>query len=258
MRHHPSPGPPLPLLAIMRDAFALPWKHRNEVFRATSLPLLALIALTLCRDMIPWGRSVSVAVAWHSVHLIALSWLAVTVHRLVLLDEARASRFDRETLKRVAGYALVFAAIWIAYLLLQTIILNGVAIASGISYVPVGGQRNETAWQWLMFGSVVVTLPLIARCGLVLPSVAVDKGFEIKDAWRASRGNTWRLAVIFGVLPWAISEGIWFFYRDDASTLELAVFLVLGCVLAVVEVTALSLSYGALTAPAPRPIDPPA
>jgi hypothetical protein len=41
------PAQPIPLLAVIRGAFVLPARHVGELFRAASLPLLALIAVTL-------------------------------------------------------------------------------------------------------------------------------------------------------------------------------------------------------------------
>ena len=99
---------------------------------------------------------------------------------------------------------------------------------------------------------------MVSRLILVLPSIAVDKGHEFKESWRSARGNAWRLAVVYGVLPWALSWLQWRLYRDGASKLEYALLVVLGCLMAVVEIVALSLSFAALTAPAPPPKDPPA
>ena len=40
----------LPLRKIIVGAFLLPWQHRGELFRATAIPLVAVIACTLIAD----------------------------------------------------------------------------------------------------------------------------------------------------------------------------------------------------------------
>ena len=252
----------LPLGKVIWDAFSLSWQNRAALFRAATFPMLAVIGVSLFWDFLTWGDSFLARITPQIFYIVALSWLAVTVHRLVLLDEASArSHFDETNGKRIAVYILAFATIGIFFLVTKTVLYNGIGIATGITYVPVGTEPKLVARSWLSWGSTIVSLLDIARLVLVLPSIAVDKGHELRDSWRQARGNAWRLAVVFGVLPWALNSLRWLLYRDEGSNFELALIIVLGSLIAVVEIVALSLSYAALTAPvqpAPPPTDPPA
>jgi hypothetical protein len=127
-------------------------------------------------------------------------------------------------------------------------LFNVIGIATGINYVAVGTEPNLVARGWLDWGSTIVSLLVISRLVLVLPSIAVDKGHEFKDSWRVSRGNSWRLAMVYGVLPWALNWFRWLLYRDGGSNFEFGLIVVFGCFFAVVEIVALSLAYAALTA----------
>lgn len=253
-----TPARKLPLFAVLRETLRLPWIHRGEVFRAAGAPLLAIIAFDLLWQLPFWGTGWPAEIALHLAQAVVVSWLAITLHRLVLLDEASASRhFTIRSWIRVAKYAAAFVAIWLSYMLAHALLLNGIGLASGISYVPTGGTRNEFAWFWLYWVTALVALLAVARFGLILPAIAVDRPLGLKAAWRLSRGNTLGLVVIFGVVPWAIAWATRSLLYEDSSSLSYALVTVLGCLLAIFEVVAMSLAFGALTAPAPPPTDPP-
>jgi hypothetical protein len=239
----------LPLRRVIWDAFSLSWQNRASLFRTTALPLLALIGVLLFWEFLFWGESFAAQWAPHVIYLVVLSWLAVTVHRLVLLEEViSGSHFKALIWKRVAIYVLAFAAIGVSFLAVKFLLFNVIGIATGINYVAVGTEPNLVARRWLDWGSTIVSLLVISRLVLVLPSIAVDKGHEFKDSWRVSRGNSWRLAMVYGVLPWALNWFRWLLYRDGGSNFEFGLIVVFGCFFAVVEIVALSLAYAALTA----------
>ncbi len=245
------------MFAVLREACRLPWIHRGEVFRAAGIPMLALIGFELLGAFPFWGAGWSAQIAWHLAEAVVVSWLAITLHRLVLLDEASASRhFTIRSWLRVAKYAAALIALWLSYLVLYTVLLNGIGLVSGISYVPTGGTRNETAWFWLFWMCAIVALLPVARFGLALPAIAVDQPLTLKAAWQLSRGNTARLAAIFGVVPWAIAWGTRSLLFEDSSSVSYALVTVLGCLLAVFEVVAMSLAFSALVSPVPPPTDP--
>ncbi|HEU5137859.1 MAG TPA: hypothetical protein VFU13_22140 [Steroidobacteraceae bacterium] len=249
----------LPLAKVIWGAFSLSWQNRASLFRATLWPLLALIAVSLFWDLLPRGDSYLAQWLPQFIYLVPFSWLAVTVHRLVLLDEASSrSHLTTSSWKRVAVYVLAFATIGIFFIAAKFIPFNVIGIVTGINYVAAGAEPNLIARRWLDWGATIFSLLLISRLVLVLPSIAVDKGHELKDSWRMSRGNSWRLAVVYGVLPWALGWVRWLLYRDESSSFEVALIVVLGSLLAIVEIVALSLSYAALTAddtPSGRPSD---
>ena len=250
----------LPVLAVIRGAFTLPAQHAGELFRAAGLPLLAFIATTLAWEFLPMNLGWLAAWVAHLFQLFVFSWLATTVHRLVLLDEASSRvHFATRAWQRVGVYFLALVFLSVVYLAIKFILFNGIGLASGISYVAVGEDPNLLAQRWIDWFTTLVALLVVARLVLVLPSIAVERGNDFRKFWRLSRRNSWRLAVVYGALPWGLSWLNWLLFRDGGSSLELAIMLVIGCLLAVVTITALSLSYSALTAPAapePPPTDP--
>ena len=59
--------------------------------------------------------------------------------------------------------------------------------------------------------------------------------------------NGWRLVVIVGVLPWALSQALALAWRGEATGLEWFLFLVGGSAVFLFEIAAISLSYRELT-----------
>ena len=64
--------------------------------------------------------------------------------------------------------------------------------------------------------------------------------------------------MVFALLPVALTLPIELLFREDPGFLELTLLVVLGAIITIVEVAALSLSYRELIQPEPPPTDPPA
>src|SRR5262245_26449529 len=134
MPEPPAPAPKLPVLRIIHGAFALPWAHRGEVLRATGIPLLVIIGCTVTGTHLlaadPWVRWV----VW-GLYFVATAWLAIEVHRLVLLPMHAAQGFDSRGLKRLGIYAAVFFGIWILFAGVRLITFSGLLAMAGAQYV---------------------------------------------------------------------------------------------------------------------------
>ena len=104
--------------------------------------------------------------------------------------------------------------------------------------------------------STVISALIGGRFCLALPAIAL--GADVRAAVLAARGNTLRLTVVFALLPVALTLPIGLLIGEDPGFLELTLLVVLGTIVTVVEVAALSLSYRELTQPAPPPTNPPA
>ncbi|HYJ41796.1 MAG TPA: hypothetical protein VEW08_13470 [Steroidobacteraceae bacterium] len=270
-----EPGPMLrrlPLRRVISGAFTLPWEHRGSVFRATAAPLLALIACTLAWDLSSFyisgiGRVVLLLI-FYLPTLIAMSWLAVTVHRLVLLEAPDAAmHFDLGFIRRVSTFAAVLFGIWVLFSGLTLLITSGVLnifnpsryVETSVEPGPVPQPMDlPVPFEWITSIARILAYWFVARVSLMLPAIAIDRKADLGAAWQASRRNGWRLAIVVGALPWCLQALVNLLYRDGASTIEFALLVVLGTMLIIFEVTALSLSYWELTPPAPPPTDPPA
>ena len=249
----------LALRRILLGAFALSWQHRSELARATGLPILPVIACTLLQNAA--GLSENRPVQWtlYFVYVIALSWLAISVHRLVLADDTQVrEQFSSTGLKRLGRFVGTVIGLWLSYLVLMLVVLNMAALPW--SYVPAGqgGHALPFDFRWFMTGAMILAMWPIARLSVLLPALAVDQRFDPIAAWRATRGNGWKLAIVVGALPWTLRYIVDSLYRDEATWVEFGILLILTAVFTVIQVVALSLSYWELTRPAPPPTPPPA
>jgi hypothetical protein len=266
----------LPLRRVILSAFALPWEHRREVFRVTAMPLLAIIACTLAGNLADFGQARPSGLALQSraavlaLHLlfvvgygIATSWLAIAIHRLVLLEVPDAgARITRQDLRRLAVFFGVLAGIWVLHAVLTMLIGSGILnIFNPPRYVPTGIAPEQglatlklpVPGQWIINAAAFLSYWVVGRMSLMLPAIAIDRKVDLAAAWLASRSNGWRLAVVVGALPWCLGRAIDFMFRDEATGVEVGILVVLGTVLIIVEVVALSLSYWELTTPPPTP-----
>jgi hypothetical protein len=255
-----TPRRSLPLRGILFGAFTLSWRHRRELARATGLPILAVIACTLAQNVA--GLSENRPVQWtlYFIYSIALSWLAVSIHRLVLIEDAAGQeQFSSTALKRLGRFVGTVIGLWLAYLSLVLFIVN-VTLLPVARYTAVGESPNPLPIDtgWFLTGAMILAMWPIARVSLLFPALAVDRSFDPIAAWRATRSNGWKLAIVVGALPWALRSIANAMYRDEATWVEFGALLVLTAVFTVIQVVALSLSYWELTRPEPPPTPAPA
>ena len=250
----------LPLLKVIRGAFSLSWQHRASLFRVSALPMLAVIAFTLAFNVARSEESDLLGWTLYLFYGLATCWLAVSVHRLVLLETSDASSLSADNLKRIGLFLAFLIGVWALYAGLALLIFSGLLNVLIGGYVPTGEKRRElpVPLEWLNTVAVVLAYYVVARFSLVFPAITTDRKPDLAAAWHASKRNGWRLAVVVGVLPWSLKKLTELFYRDGATDAEYAVLVVITVLFTLIEVVALSLSYLEITSPAPPPTDPPA
>jgi len=91
---------------------------------------------------------------------------------------------------------------------------------------------------------------VLPRLSLVLPAAALGERLSAAEAWRASRGNTWRLlwaSLLCSLPPYVLlSRPIDLFVRDETqvwSTVAETISSLVNVLIVAVGVTLLSLSY---------------
>jgi hypothetical protein len=245
---------------VIGGAFSLTWQHRAPLFRATALPMLAVIACSLASDVSRFNQSVALSWALYFLYGVATSWLAVTVHRLVLLETDESDALSVHGARRIALFLAVLVGVWVLYAGLVLIIVSGVLNIFLARYIPAGAERPElpVPFEWVNALACVLAFWVVARVSLVFPAIAIDRAPNFAAAWRSSKRNGWRLAVVVGALPWLMNQFSNLIYRNGATAVEFALIVVLIAFFTVIEVVALSLSYWELNSPAPPPTDPPA
>jgi hypothetical protein len=235
---------PLQIGKVILGAFLVPWWNRKAFVRALAIPLLSIVILNLswyyARGYLP--RLASWLIYFLYCGLVVM--LAVTCHRLVLLDPfsiaARVGpRWSWRETRFLAWIIVVGLAFVGATVVLSTPIVN-VLLWSGL-------QPADTRFGWSVYVGQVLALCIVSRLFLVFPATAVDRQVNLKWAWRLSKNNGWRLAIIVAVLPWVLSNLVWLLYRENETVFEDVLITFLGSAIVVFEVAALSLSYRELT-----------
>lgn len=239
---------PLPVVAIIRDAIVIPWRKREVMFR-TLLPIsLVLIALdTISQSHFSKPHPVHISDLGPAIVLVVLTMLAFTVfavicHRLILLGDESVPKYGlttwstRET--RFVGWTLFGMA---------CIMAIGAAVLIPFGALVILSQQVPSKWETLV-AVCLILVPceyVLARLWILFPATAVDERRNIKWACDVTENNGWRLVLVVGVLPLILGQGPRYLLGHSVIV-DLLVHVV-ECVLYVVEIAALSLSYQHLT-----------
>lgn len=252
--------------------FAFPVMFPAAFFRATSWPLLGVIALTLL-----WASGVAAdnrAAGW--VLLIAnaalFAWLAVRIHRTVLLEPEDSERTESARILPLASRYLAALASGAALKMLFFVVVLALfsTVSLAISWFlpasttpPTLSHEPDPDIQRLIdYAGIVGQAPvvyLLARWSTLLPALALGHEWSPRIAWRQTRGNGWRFVLVVFLLPWALSAAIDWAYASTGNNVLVALLAITRAVFLALGVIALSLSYRELPAvPAPPPTTPPA
>jgi hypothetical protein len=245
---------------VLWEALAFPWNHRLRVLQIAGVPWLVLAACLLAFDVTSVGESELAAWSLYFLECLATAWLAVGMHRLVLLGpDAAGGHLDAQGLKRDGKFAGLLLATWLLFTLSGELLYK---LGSEWLWPPLPLRVSAGERIAIYFGVLaVVTVGmgwLFARICLLFPALAVDQKFDLPAAWRLSRGSVFRLLVITSLSPILLTILGLFVTTHYAIPAGFASIAVLHPTVLIVEVAALSLSYAHLTAPAPPPTDPPA
>lgn len=244
---------------VLKSAFALPWEHRKALAPEIVVPLVAWIAVGLIAELDFFTQSNILSWLWMFLSCLPAAWLAVCVHRFLLRDLSNVHEGIKLGIERRAAlYALVGLALWAIFLVAMLLAdLSGALEISAEDTEVFDESLTRTLMVMLMLlFSAAISALIAGRLCLVLPAIAV--GGDVSAAVNAGRGNTLRLTVIFALLPIALLLLIDLLFRDLAGILGETLVVVLGAMVTIVEVAALSVSYRELMPPAPPPTNPPA
>lgn len=232
--------PRLDLGKVIAGAFLVPWWHRRAFVRALALPLGLIVGHWLFWYYVA-VPNLPQSLLWlaYFVYGLLFTLFAVTCHRLVLLDAEAIARHWlprwgwRETrfLSWIVGlYAIAFLASWMLLL-----------VGANLWHWVLGDLSAWVGWiQWIM---KMPMLYVLGRLCLVFPATALERRPTLRWSWNLTRGQGWRMMVVVGGLPFALSVLVELLYRDGATTAEWLALGVVTVALFAVEIAAVSLSY---------------
>jgi hypothetical protein len=245
MNQNPSMPTPLPVTAIICNAFQFVWDKRIRLLCALAILVAILFAvehaITLANnDPLKWVQ------AFIKMALYIL--FAITCHRLVLLGDQGVPNYGLRawTLRewRYMGWSIVILVVW----LLFSFVINSLIVSAFISDVEAGGKAEAfQSIKSLSYFAYIPVLYIFSRLSVLYPAIAMDQQPTAQWAWRITDRNGWRLTVVVSFLPWALYFLTSLLLRENAIFVENIIFELLGFILLAVEIVALSLSYKHLT-----------
>jgi hypothetical protein len=205
-----TPRPRIAPSAVVRQGLASTVAGFDALLRIGWFPALLLTAAgALMEPDAPYldaeGTIVITPRATMILVLMALMATALTAmvatawQREMLQPDARATRRWHFRLGRRELFYMLVA------FFLMGLVFMGMATAPGAFQALQSG--NPLGAVIMMIGPFAAIL-VVSRSVMVLPSIALDRGGDIAQVWRAAEGNTLRIAIalFLGVLPMIAGE----------------------------------------------------
>jgi len=208
----------IPIFETATSSFRFVLTHRRELLRVGLLAVPAFLILTLgleSFDSAWFGRQGPMTNAVRLfIDLGARSVIAAVVlvawHRIVMLKLTgshggpslafglREIRYLLVWMMLSVGFLGVFAAVLVLVVMVQflaMLVLYLLLLLSGFADTLVIGQRDQfVIVLWIAtFFAVPAASYVAGRLMLILPALAVDRQRPLRQAWRMSSGNGWRL-----------------------------------------------------------------
>ncbi len=272
----------VPVFKTVLGAYAFVWQARKD-FVSLAIPLVVVLATvwafyswlwpplfpstpeeieaamakgwggttlgSLLANLVSWAVYVMFAVAWHRRYLVPAE--ATTVGA-ALRWRWRQTRFLLLSILVFLIAGLIYGVGIIVALVLATFLVPNESQLI-VSYAIYG---------FLVVVAALLALPVYGRLTMWLPSTAVDHRMSLRECWAFSRGNGWRLGVIFFIaaIPIAIPVGLIALFSfgivfrtglGGSLTMQLILALVqngIGFIGTAAGVSALSIAYRQLMA----------
>jgi hypothetical protein len=205
-------------------------------------------------DIAALGRFFTASAPLAIASIIAYASIAVNWHRYVLLDEIPQGwnrlRIDSLMWRYIGNFILILLVIMAA-----TAGAAFVVTLAGLVVGSIVGEKTTT----ILLAPVVLVLYVYAilatyRLSVKLPSVALGRvDFSMKDAWRATGGNMWRLLgvvclfvaamLVVGVSMFAITF-VFEKFGTVGLSVSIAIQVMVNWVATIFGVTLLTSLYG--------------
>lgn len=245
----------VPVAEVAAEAYRGVFGRMGLFLEIAALPLLLLLAATLvpgylldhfvpAETLAGWGRGgdldfgvTDIIAALFAVP--CLNAFAVRWHHVVLFAGERA--LPRGLFRRAFGRFLLYTLL--IYATAAALILGALTIAAS------GGIAGEAELPAPVATAAAVVVTLLAsfvwyatlRCSLLFPAAAYGRPLAISAAWRALRGNSWRLVgcALLACAPFTLTIVFLFnallaaLHLDTASALaapSLGLFILRGLV----------------------------
>jgi hypothetical protein len=182
--------PKLPVWRLVGESYAFVAQNSGQALRASCLPVLTMVPLFVLANWlvaswqpphVPGTPADFVTSIPRLLQLPFLASVAVAWHRLVL----RGDTIEGWFVFRLDDVVWKYAGVVFGLQMLAMFAGSSVAGAFGRVLEPPAAVLIE-------FAIAVFALP---RLSLMLPAIALHRDISIVEAWRATRANTWRLAV---------------------------------------------------------------
>lgn len=208
----------IPVFATAILSFRFVLTHRRELLRGGLLAVPAFLVVTFGLDSFTAMTAGAGAAMTNIVRTVIdlggraliATMILVAWHRLVMLKLAdvngvsglalgvREFRYLVVWMFLSAGFLLVFGAVVALMVALQFLVMAVfylVLLLMGLGDTLVVGQRDQfVVVLWIsVFFAVPAASYVASRLSLVLPALAVDRKRPLRQAWRLSAGNGWRL-----------------------------------------------------------------
>lgn len=247
----PSSGSkPLDIGRIAAGALSLPSQYGERLWRGIGTPFTLIIGGAIVVAYTPLFGDPRASMALQALSFGCLAAMAVVIHRLVLLAGIESSTTLQGQPRRIALALCALVGFW----LLFEGVVHVVAYLVRFGFSTFGLYVPPF---WRLLAGATTAVWVVARVCLVIPGLVLDKPGAVITAWRASRGNGWRLAAVIAIAPWLLTLLVQSLRPRGVNELEFVLVIAMGAMLSIFEFFAISLSYRELTGRAPPPTPPP-
>jgi hypothetical protein len=245
----------LSISKVIINVFYIPWLNRRFYSLVLAAPILLLVCI--------WSVWVVLSPAYQAVnyliyffYLVSFSYLAITCHKLILVEKASLANAIKTNPGSLLRFLLLMGAVYLTDIIIHAVILNlYVFIFDHVLYSGISGEalkeRNmpdRVDIEVVQYISYLPAMYIMSRLCLVFPAIALGFTTGFKWSWNATRENHLHIFFIVALFPYALKLILYLLYRQNVTIIEQALIALLTYITAVLGVFAVSLTYKELHA----------
>lgn len=244
-------GEPISVASTILVAMHEVWRLGAALSARLMLPVLSFVGVWTLSASMPQETPSAIPLLFVVLEFVLFTLFTVTCLRVFSLGVDAVPRFGVTRWGRRESHVLLSL---IALYFINT--LAAVALTTVLGLLAAQFTLLDVdSLRWLFYLCLIPSTYIVVRFFLLLPAWAVGVHLTPRNAWSATRGNGWRLALVLGGIPWLLVVVRDQLLSTGTELWTFAVFGLVGVIMMVFELAALAVSYRTLFSPAAATTD---
>ncbi|MDD2800665.1 MAG: hypothetical protein PHE96_04335 [Methylococcales bacterium] len=227
---------------IAIESVRVAWENKNIIINLITLPALFFVISYALWVKYQTNYGIPIMILVFAIFCLVCAWFTITCHRFILVRDSNSYKnFNFKVMSiRVLKFSVIACQVYAALFIVKAVVIF---IMIFVFHIRTILNDSESINYWIHLPSELCALYILGRLSLVFPATATDKKVSLKWSWVITRGNSWGMFFIVGLIPLILTFTYDLFWHESATTIEKTAISLVYFFILIIETFALSITY---------------